>query len=101
MRVKVAFLAALLVWPGTAAFASELSPDLRGLIERFQAHRRVAVGYLRTQNSDLGTVEIERLRETLVSDRKRLSPSTLTDIALAAAVVRTEALVAGSSQGRR
>jgi hypothetical protein len=96
MRVKVAFLAALLVWPGTAAFASELSPDLRSLIERYQAHRRVAVGYLRTQNSDLGTVEIERLRETLVSDRKRLSPSTLTDIALAAAVVRTEALVADS-----
>ena len=32
MRMKVAFLAALLVWPGTAAFASELSPDLRSLI---------------------------------------------------------------------
>jgi hypothetical protein len=96
MRMKVACLAALLVLPGAVASASELSPDLRSLIERFQAHRRVAVGYLRTQNNDLATVEIERLRETLASDRERLSPSTLTDATLAAAVVRTEALVAGS-----
>ena len=96
MRMKVAFLAALLVLPGAVGFASELAPDLRSLIERFQAGRRVAAGYLRTQNSDLGTVEIERLREALVSDRERLSPSTLTDMALAAAVVRTEALGAGA-----
>ena len=65
MRLTVAILAVLQALLCSAALSGELSPDLRGLIERFEAHRRVAVGYLRTQNGDLGAVEIERLRDGL------------------------------------
>jgi hypothetical protein len=50
--------------------AKELPADLRGLIEGFQSYRRVAIGYLRTQNVELGAVEIERLRERWARDRK-------------------------------
>jgi hypothetical protein len=67
---------------------------LRALIEGFQAHRRVANGYLRTHNADLGAVEIERLRERWSADRRRLAVAA--DVPLAAALARTEALVGDS-----
>jgi hypothetical protein len=96
MRVTGSLLVVLAMWPGAAALARDLPPDLRPLIEEFQAHRRVAVGYLRTQNGDLGAVEIERLRDRWVADRHALSAATAADAALSAAMARTEALVAGS-----
>ena len=96
MRLTGAILAVLQALLCTAALAGELSPDLRGLIEHFQAHRRVAVGYLRTQNGDLGAVEIERLRDGLIADSGRIAPVALADLPLAIALARAEALVEGS-----
>jgi hypothetical protein len=96
MFVRMTLLAALQVLACAGALAGDLSPDLRALIEGFQAHRRVAIGYLRTQNGDLGAVEIERLRERLSADRRKLSPATAADAALASTLARTEAIVADS-----
>ena len=98
MLVRIALLAALQVWLCAGALARDLSPDLRVLIEGFQAHRRVALGYLRTQNGELGAVEIERLRERWTADRRKLAPSTAGDAAVAAALARTEGLVADSQK---
>ena len=96
MRVTMALVAGLHILLGAGALARDLPPDLQGLIEGFQAHRRVAIGYLRTQNVDLGAVEIERLRDRWTADRRKLSPETSADLALAAALARTDALLADS-----
>lgn len=92
MRFVMALLAAMSILGGSAAVARDLPPDLRSLIENFQSLRRVAAGYLRTQNGDLGAVEIERLRDRLIADRDKLAPSG--DMTLMIAVARTESLVA-------
>jgi hypothetical protein len=81
---------------GGGALARELPPDLRRLIEGFQAHRRVAIGYLRTQNGDLGAAEIERLQRRWLADRRKLLPATAADGALSTALARTETAVADS-----
>jgi hypothetical protein len=96
MRAAVAFVAALQVLLCVAALARDLPPDLRGLIENFQARRRVAAGYLRTQNADLGAVEIERLRDRFVADRGKLKPAAPPDMPLMIAIAQTEALVEGA-----
>ncbi len=96
MRVKLTTIAALQLLFCAVAFAAELSPALRGLIEGFQAHRRVATGYLRTQNADLGSVEIERMRDRLAADRGKAAPLAMDDKALGIALERTASLVAES-----
>ena len=96
MRVRSAALLALLTMLSGTAFAAELPPELRTLIEDIQTHRLVAIGYLRTQNRDLGAVEIERLRDGLIADRAKASPSGQLDRALATAIARTESLVANA-----
>jgi hypothetical protein len=95
MRLAIAMLAGMLV-VGGAAFAGELSAEQRGLIEGFAAYRRVAIGYLRTQNADLGAVEIERLRDQLIADRGKIGAVALTDMAFSIALAWTEAQVAGA-----
>ena len=95
MRVTTAVLAVLALL-GATALAAELSPGLRTLIEDFQSHRRVAIGYLRTQNGDLGAIEIERLRDGLIADRGRVSQPGKIDMAVAVAIARTESLVDGA-----
>ena len=92
MRVRFAALAALLALTG-AALAAELPSDLGGLFDGFQAHRRVALGYLRTQNGDLAAVEIERMRDRLAADRGKIVPRALTDMPFVIALARTESLV--------
>ena len=92
MRVRIAVVAALLALTGTT-LAAELPSDLRSLIESFQAHRRVGLGYLRTQNADLAIVEIERLRDRLAADRGKIAPRALTDMPFVIALARTESLV--------
>ena len=86
MHIIVTTLAALLMLLPSLALARDLPSDLRALIENLQAHRRVALGYLRTQNGDLAAVEVERLRDKLADNRRALSYLTLADTALAAAL---------------
>lgn len=95
MRGAIAVLAGLLAFSAVAQ-AGELLPEQRRLFEGFAAHRRVAIGYLRTQNADLGAVEIERLRDRLVADRNKLGSLVLTDMGFAIAVAWAEALVVSS-----
>jgi hypothetical protein len=59
---RAAFL--LLSWAflGGPAAADELA-DFAAAAEKAQAHYRVALGYLRTENVDLAAREIERMRE--------------------------------------
>ena len=45
-----------------AARADELS-DFNAAVEAAESHNRVAIGYLRTGNGDLASLEIDRLRE--------------------------------------
>lgn len=52
---------ALWVAPG-AARADDVS-EFNAAVEAAEAHNRVAIGYLRTGNADLASVEIDRLRE--------------------------------------
>ncbi|MBV9558684.1 MAG: hypothetical protein JO254_16580 [Pseudolabrys sp.] len=56
---RIAFLVAALASP---AFAAEID-DFNAAIEQASAHNRVAIGYLRTGNIDLASLEIERLRD--------------------------------------
>lgn len=59
--IKIAVLAALLATP---AFAAGTLAEFNAAVERAAAHYRVALGYLRTGNTDLAALEVERMRET-------------------------------------
>lgn len=54
-------LFALILTAGVA-YADDLS-DFNAAVERAASHNRVADGYLRTGNTDLASLELERLRE--------------------------------------
>lgn len=61
IRIVAATLSALLMLASAAA-ADEL--DLfNAAVEDFSAHNRAALGYLRTENVELGTLEMERMRD--------------------------------------
>jgi hypothetical protein len=74
-----------LLMASTAGLASDQSSEIRAVIERMQAHRRVAVEYLRTGNIDLAAIELERLRDQFDSDRRGLE-NVQSDPALTAAL---------------
>ena len=78
------------------ALSKELAPELRGMIDTFSAHRRIAIGYLRTDNPELGTIEIERMRDRWAKDLRELPPDILKDHTLSAALAETEAIIRGS-----
>lgn len=84
------FLALILILVALPARADELA-DFNAAVEAASAHNRVAIGYLRTGNTDLAALEVDRLREAWgrVSARKRpdvfkdgtLYVTVMTDIA--------------------
>lgn len=57
----LAVIAALLAPP---AFAAGTLAEFNAAVERAAANYRVALGYLRTGNTDLAALEVERMRET-------------------------------------
>ncbi len=59
---------AIVVLAAGATSAQEFTPALRTLFDGFESHRRVALGYLRTDNTDLAAVELERLVERWRND---------------------------------
>jgi hypothetical protein len=61
LLATLAVIAALLATP---AFAAGTLTQFNAAIERAAAHYRVALGYLRTGNTDLAALEVERMRET-------------------------------------
>lgn len=86
--VSLAFLVVAL--PAVPVRADDLA-DFNAAVERVAAHNRVAIGYLRTGNVDLASVELDRLRQAFeqVTARKRpavfdgkLYVKTMTDVAV-------------------
>ena len=62
---RIACLALALVGSALAARADELA-DFNAAIKSASAHNRVAIGYLRTGNEDLASLEIDRLRDAWI-----------------------------------
>ncbi len=92
---RVVIVAALTAAP---AAARELATELRSLLEHFQENRRVALAYLRTNNTDLGAMEIEQLRERWLADRRIAAAQAGGDESLAAALGEAERLITASLQ---
>ena len=67
---RIACLVLALLAGGLTAQADELA-DFNASLEAASAHNRVAIGYLRTGNADLASLEIDRLRDkwTLFTER--------------------------------
>ena len=51
------------LWAAAGAARADDLSDFNAAAEAAEAHNRVAIGYLRTGNADLASLEIERLRE--------------------------------------
>ena len=83
MRATTVLMLAFAAFCPGQALAAELSAAQRTLLDGFAAHRRVALGYLRTGNTELGAMEIEKLRERLGKDVRALNTA---DASLNAAV---------------
>jgi hypothetical protein len=69
---RIACLASALLGSAVAAKADELA-DFNVAIESASAHNRVAIGYLRTGNEDLASLEIDRLRDAWIRLTERFS----------------------------
>jgi hypothetical protein len=60
---RIAFLGLALLAGSQAALAGDLA-DFNAAVEKAANHNRVAIGYLRTGNIDLASLELDRLRDT-------------------------------------
>jgi hypothetical protein len=60
--VRIACLAVALLSGLNAAWADDLA-DFNAAVEAAASHNRAAIGYLRTENNDLASLEIDRMRE--------------------------------------
>ncbi len=61
LRTLIPALFATTVFLGCSAHADQLA-DFNAAVERASAHNRVALGYLRTGNTDIASLEIDRAR---------------------------------------
>lgn len=59
---RVAMLS-LALWAAAGAARADDLADFNAAVEAAEAHNRVAIGYLRTGNGDLASIEIDRLRQ--------------------------------------
>ena len=62
----------VIVLSGSVARADDLA-DFNTAVESVSAHNRVAIGYLRTGNADLASLEIDRLRDSWSRFSERFS----------------------------
>jgi len=62
----------VLVLSGSMSRADDLA-DFNAAVESVSAHNRVAIGYLRTGNADLASLEIDRLRDSWSRFSERFS----------------------------
>ncbi|HEX3859454.1 MAG TPA: hypothetical protein VHV58_07600, partial [Pseudolabrys sp.] len=61
--VRIAYLALALLAGARGARADDLA-DFNAAVEAAASHNRAAIGYLRTGNVDLASLEINRMRDT-------------------------------------
>ncbi|MCF8478755.1 MAG: hypothetical protein K9G60_17135 [Pseudolabrys sp.] len=59
---RIAFLGLALSAGSQAVFAGDLA-DFNAAVEKAASHNRGAIGYLRTDNTDLASLELDRLRD--------------------------------------
>lgn len=73
MVSSLARLAALILFLAAGPARADDLADFNAAVEAAAAHNRVAIGYLRTGNTDLAGLELDRLREAWarVGERKR------------------------------
>jgi hypothetical protein len=69
---RLACLIFVLLGTNLAAFADDLA-DFNAAVEGVSAHNRVAIGYLRTGNADLASLEIDRLRDAWIRFTERFA----------------------------
>ncbi|HYC15660.1 MAG TPA: hypothetical protein VEC94_00480 [Pseudolabrys sp.] len=69
---RVACLVVALLVINPVARADDLA-DFNAALEAASAHNRVAIGYLRTGNNDLASLEIDRLRDAWIRFTERFS----------------------------
>ena len=75
----------LSIWVCTAPARADDLADFNAAVEAAEAHNRVALGYLRTGNTDLAALELERLREAWRDVSRRFAgkrPAVFTDTKL-------------------
>lgn len=70
--VRIACLVLTLLG-GTLTACGEDLDDFNAAVEAASAHNRVAIGYLRTGNADLASLEIDRLRDSWIQLTERFS----------------------------
>ena len=90
-----ALIGILLLLPGISRAAEA---NLPALFENFHALRRTAIGYLRTENTDLALVEIERLQARLSADTETLASDASAQPGLGKAMAEAAAAVAASRE---
>src|SRR3989304_5353233 len=71
---RFAILSLALIAGPVAALAGDLA-DFNAAVENAAAHNRVAIGYLRTGNTDLASLELDRLRAAWARVRERKRPA--------------------------
>lgn len=69
---RAAFLGFALIAGTVGACAGDLA-DFNAAVEKTAAHNRVAIGYLRTGNTDLASLELDRLRQAWDNLSERFS----------------------------
>lgn len=83
-RVRSALAAlALLAAP---AFADDLA-DFNAAVEAASAHNRIAIGYLRTGNADLASIELDRMRAAWAQVGRVPRPAVFDDVPLYTAIM--------------
>ena len=70
---RIACLIAVLVGGVTDSRAADNLAAFNAAIEQISAHNRVAIGYLRTENVDLASLEIDRMRNAWVTFTERFA----------------------------
>jgi len=58
-----AAMLSLALWAAAGAARADDLSDFNAVVEAAESHNRVAIGYLRTGNADLASLELDRLRE--------------------------------------
>ena len=69
---RIAYLIIALLVGGSATHADDLS-DFNAAVDAVSTHNRAAIGYLRTGNIDLASLQIERLRDAWSRFTERFS----------------------------
>jgi hypothetical protein len=70
---RVACLIAVLLGSPIKSRAAADLTEFNAAVEAISAHNRVAVGYLRTENVDLASLEIDRMRDAWVTFTERFA----------------------------